>query len=192
MSALTEPAALLRPGLLDGVTLLLAGAGGSRGTAIETTLGELGARVSPWPMAGGSDAPVAAAAPGAGDVDLLVVDAATVFAANQEDALRVSLDLSWEATQEVVTAAFIEPGRPGRVLYVAPAPDAGLHADAARAGLENLARTLSIEWARYAISTATIALGAQTSDGELAALLAYLASAAGDYFSGCQLDLRGI
>ena len=36
------------------------------------------------------------------------------------------------------------------------------HADAARAGLENLARTLSIEWARYAITLVAIAPGRAT------------------------------
>ena len=72
-----------------------------------------------------------------------------------------------------------------------PRPDAGEHAPAACAGLENLARTLSIEWARHGITTVTIAPGAETPAGEVAALTAYLASPAGAYFSGCLLDLRG-
>ena len=60
-------------------------------------------------------------------------------------------------------------------------------ARAARAGLENLARTLSIEWSRHAITTVAIAPAPDTDAGELAALCAYLASPAGAYFSGCLL-----
>ena len=84
-----------------------------------------------------------------------------------------------------------------RIVYLAPAPGAdrsevGQQADAARAGLENLARTLSIEWARHEITLVTIAPGDTTAAGEVAALTAYLASPAGAYFSGCLLDLRGV
>ena len=69
--------------------------------------------------------------------------------------------------------------------------DSAEHADAACAGLENLARTLSIEWARHGITPVTIAPGASAM-GEAAALVAYLASPAGAYFSGCLLDLPGV
>ena len=65
------------------------------------------------------------------------------------------------------------------------------HARAARAGLENLARTLSIEWSRFAVTPVAIAPGARTQPAEIAKLCAYLASPAGAYFSGCLLDLRG-
>ena len=58
-------------------------------------------------------------------------------------------------------------------------------------GLENLARTLSIEWARFAVSTVAIAPGPDTSAAEMGALVAYLCSAAAGYFSGCVLDLTG-
>src|ERR671934_252664 len=54
-----------------------------------------------------------------------------------------------------------------------------MYCEGGRAGLENLARTLSIEWARHAVTTVAIAPGASTSAGELAALVAYLASPAG-------------
>ncbi len=43
-----------------------------------------------------------------------------------------------------------------------------------------------------AITAVTIAPGAATTAGEVAALTAYLASPAGAYFSGCLLDLRGV
>jgi citronellol/citronellal dehydrogenase len=142
-----------------------------------------------------------------GEVSLLLVDAASSFSApdgrdvahdeapasasaGAADLVR-ALEASWRITQAVANAAFIERGAAGRIVYVAPAPDAGAQADAARAGLENLARTLSIEWARYGISPLTIAPGMATSSAEIASLVGYLASPAGDYFSGCLLDLSG-
>jgi NAD(P)-dependent dehydrogenase (short-subunit alcohol dehydrogenase family) len=191
--------------LLEGVSMLLAGVAGddSRVARIGSALADLGASVSYWqlPASESDDAQAGAVAK---DVDVLVIDAAAMFAGASagaggssvadgasQVALSACLDGAWQATQAVATAAFIEPGRAGRITYIAPAPDAGDHAKAACAGLENLARTLSIEWARYAITTVTIAPGASTSEGGLATLVAYLASPAGAYFSGCLLDLRG-
>ncbi len=75
-------------------------------------------------------------------------------------------------------------------MFVCPPSAAGEHAGAARAGLENLARTLSIEWARYSITAVAVAPGAATAADEVGALVAYLASPAGAYFSGCLLDMR--
>ena len=94
-------------------------------------------------------------------------------------------------TRAVVNVAFLPREEGGRIVYLAPRPLSGAHAGAARAGLENLARTLSIEWARHAITAVAIAPGDRTTDDVLAALTAYLASPAGGYFSGCLLDLRG-
>jgi citronellol/citronellal dehydrogenase len=74
-------------------------------------------------------------------------------------------------------------------VLLAPRPGDGTHAHAARAALENLSRTLSIEWSRYGIRTTTITPGPRTSDDEVAGIVAYLASPAGDYFSGARLDL---
>ena len=94
-------------------------------------------------------------------------------------ALRACLDASWNVTRAVANRAFLPGGRGGRIVYLAPSPDAGEHADAARAGLENLARTLSIEWARHRITAVTIAAASGAQAGEVAALTAYLASPAG-------------
>ncbi len=211
---------LLRPGLLDDVSVLLAAAPevpsrGAQGTAVAHTCGALGARVSTcWPISDRSeqieetalDAAVTAVAGEAGGIDLLVVDGAGLFAhalapdGDGHAALRACLDAAWNATRAVVNHAFLaapggDEGPPagsgGRIVYLAPAPDAGEYAEAARAGLENLARTLSIEWARHGVNTVTIAPGAETAAGEVATLVAYLASPAGSYFSGCLLDLRG-
>jgi NAD(P)-dependent dehydrogenase (short-subunit alcohol dehydrogenase family) len=138
-------------------------------------------------VAGTADASADIADPGG--IDMLVVDGAALFASG---GLRACLDSAWDATRAVVNLAFLPAARGGRIVYLAPAPGAGEQADAARAGLENLARTLSVEWARHQVTLVTIALGDDTAPGEAAALAAYLASPAGAYFSGCLLDLRGV
>jgi NAD(P)-dependent dehydrogenase (short-subunit alcohol dehydrogenase family) len=204
MSA-TPATELLRSGLLEGVSLLLARAGddagaqpGSLADAVRACATGLGARVlEALPIAPGSaraieeveleaqlDSTLAAAA----SVDMLVVDAAGMYAAA---ALGACLEASWNVTRALANRAFLAPTRPGRIVYLAPAPAAGEHAEAARAGLENLARTLSIEWARHDVTAVAISPGDHIPPGEVAALVAYLASPAGSYFSGCLLDLRG-
>jgi NAD(P)-dependent dehydrogenase (short-subunit alcohol dehydrogenase family) len=225
---------LLRENLLADTTILLAGAsradgevGGPFVAAVREACSGLGARVGACAPSvyDGEDAPLEAGVEQAlerlGALDVLVIDAASLFAAAGAHAagtphadespgraagragavadagaaaramLVGSLQASWNITQAVADRAFLAPGRPGRIVYLAPAPGAGRDAEAARAGLENLARTLSIEWARYAITPVTIAPGEDTAAGEVAALTAYLASPAGAYFSGCLLDLRG-
>jgi hypothetical protein len=77
----------------------------------------------------------------------------------------------------------------GKIILLAPAPDAGPHAEATRAALENMARTLSIEWARYDVRVTAIHPGARSRAADVGALVAYLASPAGDYFSGCVFSL---
>jgi NAD(P)-dependent dehydrogenase (short-subunit alcohol dehydrogenase family) len=102
--------------------------------------------------------------------------------------LRDAIEQAWIATRGVATGALIPAGA-GKVLLVAPRPSAGSFAAAARAGLENLARTLSVEWARFGVTTVALAPGAQTRDEELAELVSFLVSQAGQYFSGCLLEL---
>ncbi len=237
MVSAIDASELLRPGLLEGVSMMLAGAPGalaeegsraeegspagerSLAGAVRVACAELGARVSDCPLGSGEsldvedveDVDVEAAVDRvlaeAGRIDLLVLDAAGLFAAGggangggsgaARAALGGCLDASWSLTRALVNRAFLPGARGGRIVYLAPPPDAGEHADAARAGLENLARTLSIEWARHAITAVTIAPGAGaatslTAAGEVAAMSAYLASPAGAYFSGCLLNLRGV
>jgi NAD(P)-dependent dehydrogenase (short-subunit alcohol dehydrogenase family) len=210
-----DPATMLRPGLLEGVAVLVARAATDAPTAAEAqgpgagiaaACSGLGGSVLECPLSYDADSGLAqdtlesslgellaGTRAGAGRIELLALDAASVFArATGPRALRACLDVSWSVTQALAEAVFLKDGGGGRVVYVAPAPDAGEHAGAARAGLENLARTLSIEWARHAITTVAIAPGASAgAAGEVAALTAYLASPAGAYFSGCVLDLRG-
>ena len=94
------------------------------------------------------------------------------------------LDAAFISTRAVANA-WIAGERPGKVVLVAPRNDAPL-----RAALENLSRTLSIEWARYGITPTAILPGAGSSDAEVAQLVAFLASPAGDYYSGCTFTLR--
>jgi hypothetical protein len=90
----------------------------------------------------------------------------------------------------VVNLAFLA-GDGGRIVYLAPSAADGEFSDAAGAALENLIRTLSVEWARHDVTAVTIVPGAQSTANEVAGLVAYLASPAGAYFSGCRLDLGG-
>jgi hypothetical protein len=52
-----------------------------------------------------------------------------------------------------------------------------------------MARTASIEWARHAITPTAVLPGDATPDPEVAEVVAFLASPAGDYFSGTALSL---
>jgi NAD(P)-dependent dehydrogenase (short-subunit alcohol dehydrogenase family) len=199
---------VLRAGLLGGVPIALAYAGatgmaaGSVASAVGGACSELGASVhelslictgQPEADDAAVDAALAAMPAGGAGMRMLVVDAGGMFA-GQADGMIVTLEASWRVTRAVANAAFIPGEAGGRIVYVAPPTQAGgsePHADATRAGLENLARTLSIEWARYGISPVAIAPGPSTSLEQIAGVVAYLASPAGDYFSGCQLELRG-
>jgi NAD(P)-dependent dehydrogenase (short-subunit alcohol dehydrogenase family) len=231
--ALSESTALLRPGLLEGISLLVAGAvqpaarssvapsspawssadssdaasspSASFAGAVRGACTELGAHArmcAPDAVEEASvDQMVDDAVAELGSLEMLVVDGAGLFThgaaggATADRALRACLDTAWNITRAVVNRAFLqsEPSSHSRrIVYLAPAANAGKSAGAARAGLENLSRTLSTEWARHGITVVTIAPGETTAAGEVAALCAYLASPAGAYFSGCLLDLRGV
>jgi citronellol/citronellal dehydrogenase len=195
---------VLRPGLLEGVGVLLGVATASdppasaSARAVAAACAALGAAVSECELVCSgtpeADDELAQAAvtdalsrtPG---VQMMVADASGFFAGRESKrttALMAALEACWRLTRALANAAFIEPGAAGRIVYVAPSGS-----EPARAGLENLARTLSIEWARYGITVVTIAPGPATTPEQVAGVVAYLASPAGAYFSGCQLDLRG-
>ncbi|MCW2995118.1 MAG: hypothetical protein JWQ18_2613, partial [Conexibacter sp.] len=85
-----------------------------------------------------------------------------------------------------VNASWAQEGTAGgKVVLLAPATDAGEHADAVGAALENAARTLSVEWARFGVRVTAVRPRAGAVAQERAELVAFLASPAGDYFSGC-------
>ncbi len=91
---------------------------------------------------------------------------------------REALDEAWDAIRE---------HKAPLIVLLAPRPG-DAHHEAARAGLENLARTLSIEWARHGIRAVTILQGADPH--ATAELVAFLASKAGAYYAGCAFTLR--
>lgn len=179
---------LLRPGLLADRVVALGG-----GSALGPPLAALGATTAALP-ATLDEQEAAEHARGAlathGGVDLLLHDLRPAFGGGGAAALRDALDLAWVTIRALASTAFIPGARGGRVVLVAPRADA---ADPAAAGVrsaaENLARTLSIEWARYGITTVAITPGAGTGDAPLGALAAFLASPAGAYWSGCRLAL---
>jgi NAD(P)-dependent dehydrogenase (short-subunit alcohol dehydrogenase family) len=132
---------------------------------------------------------------------------------------QLNLGGTWLMTHAVATKAMIPAGG-GKVVNVTLSPHHGLpgmaHSSAARAAVENLTRVLSIEWARFNIRLTAIATGHFETEAiqkypkpvrenvartvplqrlgrpeEQAWLVAYLASPAGDYFSGCVITIDG-
>ena len=174
-------ATLLRPHLLTGTSILLAAADPpSRfGEAVALRCSELGAHLGRVVVE-----PTGDEAEGRDKVDVVVWDGASL--AGPRDVL----DGAWLALRPEARA-MIDAEAGGKLLLIAPAPsDAG--AEAARAGTENLARTLSVEWARYGLRTAALLPGAATTPEEVSELVAFLASRAGDYYSGCRFDLGSV
>ena len=164
-----------------------------------------------------------------GRLDLLVNNAGGQFLAPAEtitaNGFRTVTELNiqgtWNMTHAAATKAFIPQGDGGKVLSVTLSPHGGMpgmvHSGAARAAVENMMRTLSIEWSRFGIRLCAIApgqfdtevfrtkypaevvesvprtipLGRLGRPEEIAWLIAYLASPAGDFFSGAVLTIDG-
>jgi NAD(P)-dependent dehydrogenase (short-subunit alcohol dehydrogenase family) len=172
---------LFAPDLLEGIAVALSAADAAE---LEDALSRLGASVQRLP----EDLDELAAEVRAGELapNALVRDARADFV---RDGLDVALQRTWEAVRAVAVGSLIARGEGGKVILIAPAPDAGSHAEPARAALENLARTLSVEWARYGITVSALAPGPETSEGQIAELVCFLISPAGDYYSGARFDL---
>ena len=163
-----------------------------------------------------------------GRIDTLVNNAGGQYMTPAEDitpkgfrtVVGLNLEGTWLMTHAVATRAMIPEARGGKIISVTLSPHHGLpgmaHSSAARAGVENLMRVLSIEWARFNIRTTALAAGHFATDAlkkyprpvyegvartvplqrlgepeEHAWLVAYLASPAGDYYSGSVLTLDG-
>jgi NAD(P)-dependent dehydrogenase (short-subunit alcohol dehydrogenase family) len=135
--------------------------------------------------------------------------------------IRLNVEGTWLMTHAVATRAMMPEARGGKIVNVTLSPHHGLpgmaHSSAARAAVENLTRVLSIEWARFGIrltavapgpmstetmrtkypkavvegAAGTVPLGRLGTEEEFAWLIAYLASPAGDYFSGAVLTIDG-
>src|SRR4051812_39796659 len=136
---------IFAPGLLDGRVAIVSGAG----EAIARELTGLGATIEPSELSEDEEA-VDAFVDGVlerhGQIDLLV---------NRPDGddFRVSVEGTWLLTHAVATKAMIPEQRGGKVVNVSPADPV------CRAALENLARVLSIEWARFGIRPTDVAAG---------------------------------
>lgn len=175
---------VFRPQLLEHVTVAVAG----RSDAVGDALAQLGARVA-------SLRELPADEDRLGDwarrhpCQAVVFDAAEAFGEGGRDGLRAATERAWATVREVATGSLIGREQPGKIVLIGPRPDAGPFAEAARAALENLARTLATEWARHGVSATMIAPGAATPEARVAELVCYLISPGGDYFSGCRFSL---
>lgn len=109
--------------------------------------------------------------------------------ASHQEPVESAVEALWLSIRAAAVTHWIDRDRAGAVLLVAPRPHPEPHAGALRAALENLARTLSIEWARYGIRTTAVLPSDTTADDEIATLVAFLASPAAAYWSGCVVEL---
>ena len=163
-----------------------------------------------------------------GRLDLLVNNAGGQFLSPAEaispKGFRTVIELNvtgtWLMTHAAATKAFIPQGE-GKVISVTLSPHNGMpgmvHSGAARAAVENMMRTLSVEWARFGVRLiaiaagqfdtetlrtkyppevvaavpATVPAGRLGTEEEMAWLVAYLASPAGDFYSGTVITIDG-
>ena len=163
-----------------------------------------------------------------GRIDVLVNNAGGQFLSPAEaitpkgfrTVTELNVQGTWHMTHAAATKAFI-PQEGGKVVSVTISPHNGMpgmvHSGAARAAVENMMRTLSIEWSRFQIKLCAVAAGQFDTEvirtkyprevaenvprtiplqrlgraEEMAWLIAFLASPAGDFFSGCVITLDG-
>lgn len=109
-------------------------------------------------------------------IDVLVNNAGGQFPVTAESlkpkgwdaVLRNNLSGTWYVTQAVATRAMI-PAKHGRIVNVIANIARGfpgmIHTGAARAGVENMTRTLAVEWAQFGIRTVAVAPGVIKSSG---------------------------
>jgi len=182
----------LRGGLLEGRVIALCGV---EGHVVHTTLTGLGARVEFLRADEALQAEEEAVGDWArdrGPIDAIVFDAGPGFGAGGLSGLTVAMEQAWAAVREVAVGGLIPAEQPGKIVLVGPRPDAGPAAEAVRAGLESLARTLAVEWARYELTAVMIAPGSATGQEAVAELICFLCSPGGAYLSGCRLELGAV
>ena len=163
-----------------------------------------------------------------GRLDVLVNNAGGQFMSPAEattpkgfrTVIELNVQGTWLMTHAAVTKAFIPQGG-GKVISVTLSPHQGMpgmvHSGAARAAVESMMRTLSVEWARFNVKLCAVAagqfdtetlrtkypqqvvenvhrtvpLGRLGTPEEMAWLIAYVASPAGDFLSGCVITIDG-
>lgn len=179
----------LRADLLKGRRIAV---GGDAAEPLSRPLAAVGAELELLPGQGVGEEEERVGEWARGRVPLHALVYAPGFDAGGDAALVTALDQTWAAVREVAVGALIEAEHPGKIVLIAPRPDAGALAAAAAAGLENLARTLSVEWARYQVSAVMVAPGSGASALDLATLICFLVSEAGEYLSGCRLELGAV
>jgi len=132
---------------------------------------------------------------------------------------RATVDAVWSVTRAVATRTMI-PGGGGLIVFVGFSPLRGsrgfAHAAAGRAAVANLASGLALEWSRHGIRTVCVAPGTIMTEGlegyppedvegwrrsiplgrlgrpeEVAAVIAFLASAGGAYVTGTTIAVDG-
>jgi citronellol/citronellal dehydrogenase len=131
---------------------------------------------------------------------------------------RLNLDATWYVTTQVAARSMIPAGY-GKVVSITMSPRRGMpgmaHSSAARAAVESLTRTLAAEWARYGVRLVAVAPGLVHTEAwerygltpeavssvipagrlesvdEVAALVGFLASPAGDYVTGTTIVIDG-
>jgi NAD(P)-dependent dehydrogenase (short-subunit alcohol dehydrogenase family) len=185
------PVSLLRQDVLEGRAIALAG---DVRPSIRSSLVQHGARIEVFePLADAEpdrrDEAGQAWASERAPLSAVVYEAGRAFGAGGHQGLVAAIDDCWMAVRAVANGALMPGERGGKVVLVAPAVAAGRFAAACGAALENVARTLSIEWARYTITATIIAPAAASADEDIAALVSFLCSPAGDYYSGCRFEL---
>src|SRR3954469_1001910 len=134
--------------------------------------------------------------------------------------IELNVQGTWLMSHAAATKAFIPQGE-GKVVSVTLSPHNGMpgmvHSGAARAAVENMMKTLSVEWARFGIKTCAVAAGQFDTEvlrtkypaavvdnvprtiplqrlgtaDEMAWLVASLASPAGDFVSGTTITIDG-
>lgn len=163
-----------------------------------------------------------------GRVDVLINNAGGQFAAPAEtisakgyrNVIELNVLGTWHMTHAAATKAMI-PQNGGRILNITVSPHYGfplmVHTGAARAAVESMTRTLSIEWARFGITLCALAAGTMATETfvtkypaalqeaarlgqplprfgdeqQWATFVAYMASDAASYFTGCVLTMDG-
>ena len=195
---------------------------------IERIGGTAGAEAMDIRDADAADATIERVLAGHGRIDVLVNNAGGQFLSPAEaitpKGFRTVIELNvmgtWHMTHAVATKAFI-PNGVCKVISVTLLPQNGMpgmvHSGSARAAVENMMKTLSIEWSRHNVKLCAIAAGqfdtetmrtkypsvvvenlANTiplqrlgTEDEWAWLVAYLASPAGDFYSGTTITMDG-